>query len=356
MSMTRLKATLLILTLGTAGAGLLSRGFGGAPQGDGSSGAPTTATLPREVDDRGRPYVIEPPDVLDLQVRGTLPEAVRALAGQRLVRPDGTVGLGTYGSAHVAGLTTEQAADAIAARLKLAGAANGLTLRQLRRRLSVEVAVYNSKVCYVIVGGDQGEQVYRLPLTGSETVLDVLATLPDMVPRLGKSTIRLVRRGDQSLPVDWKGITRRGATTTNYIILSGDRIIITPEKGSRLNNPGSLRQGISYDRLFEGALGAVDDLFGGIAYANRYEGRIESDPTTAKEGDGRGTRRRSVVQISCPPEGGYQVEVKVFRERRVRGTEPGTAEISWQGDGRDEDLEQAILRRLTEMSKTDPGR
>ena len=57
--------------------------------------------------------------------------AVRGLAGQHLVRPDGTVGLGAYGSAHVDGLTAEQAADALATRLKAAGAAGGLTLRQL---------------------------------------------------------------------------------------------------------------------------------------------------------------------------------------------------------------------------------
>src|SRR5206468_1917350 len=82
-----------------------------------------------------------------------------------LVRPDGTVGLGRYGAAHVAGLTTGQAAGAIADRLTTAGAAGGLSVGQVRRGLRVEVVHPNSKVCYVIVdSAGQGQQVYRLPL------------------------------------------------------------------------------------------------------------------------------------------------------------------------------------------------
>jgi protein involved in polysaccharide export with SLBB domain len=53
------------------------------------------------------PLVIEPPDLLLVEVLEALPG--RPISGERLVRPDGTVNLGFYGDVHVAGLTVEQA-------------------------------------------------------------------------------------------------------------------------------------------------------------------------------------------------------------------------------------------------------
>lgn len=190
----------------------------------------------------------------------------------------------------------------------------------------------------------------------------LFANLSNLLPDLGKRTIRLDRPGKESLPVDWKGITQRGESKTNYTLLPGDRVSITPapgpcrEKGRRHGNPLSIRREVSYARLFDTALKAVHDSFGGVAYANRYEGRIESDPATESAGKGlrRRMRRRSVLRISCRNQGSYEVEVKVFRERRVHRTEPGTAEIAWQDDGRDADLEQAILRRLARAGNSNP--
>jgi len=58
------------------------------------------------------PYRIEPLDTLIIQVAGTLPD--RPIAGQVIVTPDGTISLGyNYGMVRVAGLTLEQAAVAI---------------------------------------------------------------------------------------------------------------------------------------------------------------------------------------------------------------------------------------------------
>ena len=53
------------------------------------------------------PYVIEPPDLLIVEVLEALPG--RPISGERLVRPDGTIDLGFYGSVHVRGLTLMQA-------------------------------------------------------------------------------------------------------------------------------------------------------------------------------------------------------------------------------------------------------
>jgi polysaccharide export outer membrane protein len=145
------------------------------------------------------------------------------------VRPDGTVGLGIYGSAFVGGLTIEQAREAIA--------------EQLRRRvpkfdirdLNVDVLAYNSKFYYVITdGGGYGEQVYPFPITGSETVLDALGRINGLPPASDKRRVWVARRGPgyagEVMPVDWCGIVQRGATATNYQLMPGDRIYVKADR------------------------------------------------------------------------------------------------------------------------------
>src|SRR5437764_12098250 len=52
-------------------------------------------------------YIIGPPDILQIDsLQGLLTQKVY---GPHLVRPDGTVGVGTYGSVYVAGMTIDQA-------------------------------------------------------------------------------------------------------------------------------------------------------------------------------------------------------------------------------------------------------
>lgn len=53
------------------------------------------------------PLVIEPPDVITVEVLIALPG--RPITGERLVRPDGTISLGFYGDVQVRGLTPAQA-------------------------------------------------------------------------------------------------------------------------------------------------------------------------------------------------------------------------------------------------------
>jgi RNA polymerase sigma factor (sigma-70 family) len=172
---------------------------------------------------KARRYVLEPPDMLLLEVNGAFPLEVHSLAGNHLVRPDGTCGLGVYGSVPVADLTVEQAADAIAAKLREAGATGNLTAEQVRRGVSVDVTAYNSKVYYVITNtSGQGDQVSRLPLTGNETILDALSGLPAL-PARPRIT---VKRENKVLPVDWKGITGGGVSATNYQLMPGDRVYI----------------------------------------------------------------------------------------------------------------------------------
>jgi polysaccharide export outer membrane protein len=168
-----------------------------------------------------------------LKARFVKPEAVVALgqsrgqqqiAGEHLVRPDGTVGLGTYGAVRVAGLTLAEAKWAIEAHL-------GRFLQ--RPEVSLDVLAYNSKVYYVIFdSGGSGQQIARLPITGNETVLDALSQLNGLPPVSSTHHIWIARPGpvaapcDQILDVNWNAITRRGRTETNFQVLPGDRIYV----------------------------------------------------------------------------------------------------------------------------------
>jgi polysaccharide biosynthesis/export protein len=150
--------------------------------------------------------------------------AVMQTQGEHLVRPDGTISLGTYGAVYVTGLTLAQAKCAIERHL-----AQFLA----NPEISIDVYAYNSKVYYVITdGAGFGEQVYRFAVTGNETVLDAIGQIYGLPAVASKRKIWLARPSppgypcDQVLPVDWKAITQGGSTDTNYQVFPGDRIYV----------------------------------------------------------------------------------------------------------------------------------
>jgi protein involved in polysaccharide export with SLBB domain len=72
--------------------------------------------------------------------------------------------------------------------------------------------------------------VVRLPCTGNETVLDAIAQIGGL-SSVSSNRLWVARPApagveDQILPVDWKGISRRGRTSTNYQLLPGDRLFV----------------------------------------------------------------------------------------------------------------------------------
>lgn len=150
--------------------------------------------------------------------------ALGQIRGEYLVRPDGTVGLGVYGSVRLVGQTLAQAKQSIEQHLSRFLAAP---------EVAVDVAAYNSKLYYVIYdGGGRGQQIVRLPITGNDTILDAVAQLNGLSPVSSEHHIWIARpapaaMGQQMiLPVDWCGITRSAATATNYQLLPGDRIYV----------------------------------------------------------------------------------------------------------------------------------
>lgn len=150
--------------------------------------------------------------------------ANQQIRGEHLVCPDGTVNLGLYGSAYVAGKTLAEAKVAIEQQL---------SKHLYKPEVSVDVFAYNSKVYYIITdGAGFGEQVIRVPTTGNETVLDAISQisgLPAVAARNGVWIARPTPAGQapyKKLSVDWKGITRNGLTATNYQVMPSDRIYV----------------------------------------------------------------------------------------------------------------------------------
>jgi polysaccharide export outer membrane protein len=160
--------------------------------------------------------------------------AVQQVRGEHLVRQDGTISLGSYGCVYVTGLTIPQAKCAIERHL---------SEYLLSPEISLDVFAYNSKVYYIITdGGGFGEQVYRLPITGNETVLDAISSVQGLPAVASKRYIWVARPAPcdheclQILPVDWRAITEGGSTCSNYQIFPGDRIFIRADPLIALNN------------------------------------------------------------------------------------------------------------------------
>jgi polysaccharide export outer membrane protein len=217
--------------------------------------------VPREDAKQAFPeYRVEPPDILLIQASRAVTLAIQPIDGSHLVRPDGTISLGIYGTIFVAGLTLEEIRDAVAARLKAfrdqARAANvkvkdekeketdlpDLSVERIKLELTVDVLAYNSKLYYVITdGGGYGEQVYSFVATGNETVLDALAKINGLPAVASKKRIWLARATPDGmaphiLPVDWKAITQLGSAAANYQVFPGDRIYVNSDAKIRTDS------------------------------------------------------------------------------------------------------------------------
>ncbi len=193
------------------------------------------ASAPREFAKQPLPpYVVEPPDILlvSLLKATALPDA--PVDGNHLVRMDGRINLGVYGEVYVSGLTLEEARDAIANQLHVR--LDKTPVSDIKKGLVVDVSAYNSKVYYVITdGGGYGEQVYPIPVTGNETVLDAISKVNGLPAVSSKKRIWIARAtpgctNPVILPVDWCGITKKGFAATNYQVIPNDRIYVGSDK------------------------------------------------------------------------------------------------------------------------------
>jgi protein involved in polysaccharide export with SLBB domain len=158
---------------------------------------------------------------------------LQQIRGEHLVRPDGTISLGMYGSLYVSGMNLGQ----IKCELE-----KYLAAYLVDPQLSVDLLSYNSQKYYVIFdGGGYGQQVFPLPITGNETVLDAISRVGGLAPVSSTKKIILSRPSpvqmgcNQILPVDWQAILH-GSTATNYQIFPGDRIYVPANCLIEINN------------------------------------------------------------------------------------------------------------------------
>jgi polysaccharide export outer membrane protein len=194
---------------------------------------PGVPGVPKEGEKQSYPlYVIEPPDVLRVIALPAVLQPVPAeLPASILVRMDGTISLGVFGTAYVAGLTIDQARAEIARVIK-ARTGSQESLEKLLLGIQVEVLAFNSKVYYVITdGGGYGEQVYKIAIKGNETVLDAIGEINGLPNVASKKKIWVARVTPEHshpllLKVDWRAITMYGSPGTNYQIFPGDRIFV----------------------------------------------------------------------------------------------------------------------------------
>jgi polysaccharide export outer membrane protein len=157
-----------------------------------------------------------------VQMRG-----MQNVRGEHLVRPDGTIHLGLYGSAYVAGMTLGQVKCVIQ---------NHLAAYLVDPQISVDVFAYNTRKIYIIAdGGGYGQQILAIPATGNETVLDAISRAQGLPPTANLHKIWVARPSpagnpcSQILPVDWKAIVQAGRTETNWQLFPGDRIYIAAD-------------------------------------------------------------------------------------------------------------------------------
>jgi polysaccharide export outer membrane protein len=183
----------------------------------------TVAKAKEQIEDVIRQKMIKTFKVTVLPIQSG---ALQQIRGEHLVRPDGIISLGSYGSVYVTGMTVPEARQAIE---------DHLSRFLLTPEISLDILAYNSKVYYVITdGGGFGQQVVRMPITGNETVLDAISNINGL-PSQSSKKIWIARPAppgscdephDQILPVDWRGIVQCGQTATNYQVLPGDRVYV----------------------------------------------------------------------------------------------------------------------------------
>jgi hypothetical protein len=191
----------------------------------------------------------------------------------------------------------------------------------------------------------------------------------------------------RTLRTAWLAAAALGLAGCSTGPLQENPVLLRPDLLIPQENPLYIPQGPdAYDKVFQKALDVVDDFFE-IAYANRYDGRIESQPAVApgleqpwKPGSPdfyqrllaffQSIRHRCILVIQPADDGGYYIDVKVFKEledlpspmratagaasfrmnstieRQFEVIEQPIYEANWIPIGRDFKLEQVILERL----------
>jgi len=160
--------------------------------------------------------VIEPPDLLSVRVSKA--DGLPLVDGEFMVGPDGKVNLGTPAPISLAGCSMNEA---------------GCRIRRCfhpKSLVTLKIVGRNSKVYYLIHDIDGTDKVVRIPLSGTDNVLDALANFRD--GNLSGKNMWIFRpsptRADvEILAVDFKAVTTKADATMNYQLLPGARLFVS---------------------------------------------------------------------------------------------------------------------------------
>ncbi len=154
--------------------------------------------------------------------------AMQQIQGEHLVRMDGMIGLGVYGSVYVAGMTLDQARQTIEKHL---------SEFLLKPQISLDIYSYNSKWYYLIQErAGYGQTVLRLPITGKDTVLDAISMMMGTTMFSSNKYMWLSRPNGQDpnkmqiFPINWPALVRGGSPATNYQLMPGDRLYVSANR------------------------------------------------------------------------------------------------------------------------------
>ncbi len=160
--------------------------------------------------------------------------AMQQIQGDHLVRMDGTIGLGVYGSVYISGMTMDQAREAIEKHL---------SEFLLKPQISLDIYSYNSKWYYLIQErAGYGQTVLRLPITGKDTVLDAISNMMGTTMFSSNKYMWLARPNGQDpnnmqiFPINWPALVRGGSPATNYQLMPGDRLYVSANRLMLANN------------------------------------------------------------------------------------------------------------------------
>jgi polysaccharide export outer membrane protein len=175
------------------------------------------------------PYVIEPPDELEITAIPPLRFA-NASSLPFVVQSDGFIDLGEFGEVYVYGLSLAEAEERIAAQVNDAARAKQPGNKE-KHRVSVRLASSQSKYYYVLgTVTNQG----RFKAGSNDTVLDAILqaglksnSLPEKAYMVRPHALG---GEDQVYKIDWFGIKDRGDTLTNYQLFPGDRVVVPGTK------------------------------------------------------------------------------------------------------------------------------
>lgn len=174
-------------------------------------------------DDSG--YVIEPSDVLAIEVHGIAADPIQ---GRYAVRPDGRVSIEGYGSVHVSGLSIAQARHAVSMFVAAEAVAGGKVIAFL------QVDQCRSKVIYVLEeNGDGTGRVHTFAWSEGDTAVGAVLRVEGLAAAAASKGVFVMRPVPETqegrpvrLDVDWRAVTQQGLLATNRQLVAGDRVVV----------------------------------------------------------------------------------------------------------------------------------